>query len=339
METKVENLISGMVIIQDVFDRNNLLIAPKGTQITEHIIMHLLRLGIYKVNASDNWVHDKVINEFNETYTHTLENIKNTFQSVKSKQNIGISQFESIVEELLNKSEPCWSILPYMRVIEKKDEYTFHHSINVSILSMLMGKWLGYKREDIKLLGVSGILHDVGKVLIPIEILNKPGKLSSMEYTTMKEHTRLGFQLIRNSGIIDDTIRNVVLSHHERMDGSGYPFGLKGNQINQKSRIVAICDVYDAITSKRVYKDKENPLKGLKIIMDCSYNVLDPYLSRIFLDNVVRTYHGCKAVLNNGAVCKIIRIFPDNPAKPWVAIDERLYNLSEHSELEIVDIL
>lgn len=339
MEIKVENLIEGMVINQDIYDKNNVLIVPKGALITEHIIMHLLKFGVFKINAADNWIQDKALNEFDVTYSRTLNDIKTIFEATKHKQSIEVSQFELIIDELLNKSESSWSILPYMRIIEEKDEYTFHHSINVSILAMLMGKWLGYEREDIKLLGIAAILHDIGKVLIPNEILNKPSTLSSVEYNTMKEHAKLGFRLLKSSEVIDVSIRNIVLSHHERMNGSGYPFGLYSSQINEKSKLVAICDVYDAVTSQRVYKDKVNPLKGLKIILDSSYDVLDPYLSRLFLDNVIKTYHGCKAMLSDDRICKIIRIFPENPTKPWVAIDEELYNLEECSDLEIVDIL
>lgn len=339
METKVEHLIAGMVINQDICDRNNVLIVPKGTLITEHIIMHLSKFGILKVNAADNWIQDKVLNEFNEAYARTSKKIKIAFESIKHKQHIEISQFESIVNELLNKSESSWSIIPYMQIIERKDEYTFHHSINVCILAMIMGKWLGYKKEKIKLLGIAAVLHDIGKVMVPDEILNKPGILTDIEYGVMKEHAKLGFQLLMNSGVTDESIKNIVLSHHERIDGSGYPLGLHSSQVNEQTKIVAICDVYDAVTSKRVYKDKENPLKGLKIILDSSYKVLDPYLSRLFIDNTAVTYQGCKAMLSDERICKIIRIFPENPAKPWIIIDGKLYNLAECSDLEIVDIL
>jgi HD-GYP domain-containing protein (c-di-GMP phosphodiesterase class II) len=204
---------------------------------------------------------------------------------------------------------------------------------------MLMGKWLGYKKEERRRLGIAAVLHDIGKILIPIEILNKPASLTSTEYSMMKEHAKFGFDILNNSDSIDDSIKRVVLYHHERMDGSGYPFGLHGSQLDEKTKIVGICDVYDAVTSKRVYKDKVNPLKGLKIIHDCSYDILDTYLCRLFLDNVAKTYHGCKAILNNDRICKIIRIFTENPTKPWVVIDETLYNLAEFSELEIVDII
>lgn len=339
MDTRVENLVPGMIINQDIYDKNNILVLPKGTVITDHIITHLIRLGITEAVTRNNLQQDNVLAEFNETYANTTENIKNIFQSVRYKKNIQVSSIEPVIDELLLKSKSGWSILPYLKVIENKDEYSFRHSVNVSILAMLMGKWLKYEKENIKLLGVAAILHDIGKILIPDEILNKPGKLTNTEYDIIKNHTKLGFQILKNSGTMDDSIKNVVLSHHERMDGSGYPFNLHDGQISEKSRIVAICDVYDAVTSKRVYKEKEHPLKGLKVILDNSYKQLDPYLCRLFLNNVSQTYNGCKAVLNDGKAYKIIRVFPDNPTKPWVANDKVLYDLSRNNDMEIVDII
>lgn len=328
-----------MVLDQDVYTKDARLLVAKGTSLNNHIIMKLLEFGVFNVKVKDNLTRDNSFTDFTNTYERTMGEIKSSFRKIRYKQSLDISEFENIVDELINKHSLNNNILSYIKLIEQKDEYTFQHSINVSISAMLLGKWLGYKKDAIKHLGVAAVLHDIGKIMIPDSILNKPDKLTNMEYRIMMDHSKRGFELLKNSGISDETLRRVVLTHHERLDGRGYPFGLKGSFISENSRIVAICDVYDAVTSKRVYKPKESPLKGLKIIFDESYNGLDPYLCKIFLKNVVMTYHGCNALLSDGRIGKIIRIFPENPAKPWVVINGKLFDLASCSNIDIVDIL
>ena len=337
MNAKVESISLGMVIAEDVFDKNGLLLVPKDTIVTEHIIMHLLKSAIFSIKVKDNWIQDINYSKFNEIYTQAISDVKSTFDSIKRKKNVELSDFENIVEELLTKSESMWSILPYIKLLEDKDEYTLRHSINVSITAMLMAKWLKYKKADIKLLGITAMLHDIGKIQIPNTILNKPGSLTDMEYNIMKSHTKLGFELLKKSG--NDAVKNVALTHHERVNGKGYPFGLVGTYISQNAKIVAICDVYDAVTSRRVYKQKESPLKGLNVILDDSYNGLDPYLCKIFLTNVAMAYNGCKVSLNDGRIGKIINVPLENPSKPWVVINDLFYDLAKSSNLEVVDIL
>jgi putative nucleotidyltransferase with HDIG domain len=338
MLVKVESLSSGMILDQDVTSDNGALLIPKGRVLNEQIIMKLLEMGIFNVLVKDNWVNEEEFIAFDKIYSEEVQKVKDTFKYVKYKQAVKISEFESIVEDLLNRTEMSKNMLLYMKLIERKDEYTFQHSINVSISSMLMGKWIGYSHEDIKLLGVAAVLHDVGKVMIPGEILNKPDKLTNMEFSIIKNHTKLGFRLLSNSGNINEAIKNVALTHHERLNGGGYPFGIIGH-ISEMTRIVSICDVYDAVTSQRVYRDKANPLDGLKIIFDNSYSGLDPFLCKIFLNNVSLAFRGSNAVLKDGSIGKIINIPPESPQKPWIAVNNSLYDLGKRSDMEIIDIL
>ena len=339
MKIGVENLTPGMILNQDVYTGAGNLLISNGTQLTSALILKLLEFGIKQVNISDTHPESNDYKSFEKKYEEAVDKIKDSFKIARYEKTVNMSEFENIVEGLLDKAKSGRGVLSYMKLIEQKDSYTLQHSINVSIAAMLMGKWLNYSEQDIKTLGIAAILHDIGKLFIPDSILNKNSKLNESEFKIMKNHPTLGYKLLKDSNITNDLILNAVLMHHERFNGSGYPFKLRGFNISEFARILAICDVYDAVTSNRVYKHKENPLEGLKVIFEDSYNGLDPYLCKVFLNNVIIAYCGSSAVLNNGAVGKIIKIVPEHPTKPWIAVDENLCDLQSSNNIEIVDVI
>lgn len=339
MKISVDNLTSEMILENDVYARSGNLLISEGTKLTDALIAKLIEFNIKSVRIKDIRPENTDYKDFEKKYEQSIDKIKDSFKVARYQKTVNISEFENIIDGLLDNAKSGRGILSYMKLIEQKDEYTLQHSINVSITAMLMGKWLNYSEQDIKTLGTSAILHDIGKLFIPDSILNKSAKLNEAEFKIMKSHSMLGYNLLRDSNVKSDVILNAVLTHHERFNGNGYPFGLKGYKISEFARIIAICDVFDAVTSNRVYKQKENPLEGLRVIFDDSYNGLDPYLCKVFLNNVIIAYCGSKAVLNDGSVGKIIKIIPEHPTKPWVAVDEGLCDLQYSKDIEIVDII
>lgn len=339
MKVNVEKLNSEMILEQDVYTSSGNLLISGGTQLTNGLILKLLEFGIRHVAIKEVKPENIEYKVFEKNYQESVDKIKDNFKVARYQNTVNMSEFENIVDNLLDKAKSGRGILSYMKLIEQKDEYTLQHSINVSIAAMLMGKWLNYSENDIKTLGTAAILHDIGKLFIPEAILNKSSKLNEAEFKVMKNHSKLGYKLLKDSNVDDDIILNAVLTHHERFNGEGYPFGLKGYKIGEFARIIAICDVYDAVTSNRVYKHKENPLEGLKVIFNDSYNGLDPYLCKVFLNNVIVAYCGSNAILNDGSVGKIIKIIPEDPTNPWIAIDDGLYDLHSSKNIEIIDII
>jgi putative nucleotidyltransferase with HDIG domain len=339
MLTMVGYLKPGMILNEDVYTTDGNLLVPREVTLTQHIIKRIQSFDIKRVNIQNGYNNESNIQRFSEMYEETLGLVENTFKTARSRKAIQITDFENVIESIMDKAIIERNVLAYMKLIKRKDEYTIKHSINVGILSMLMGKWVGYNEQDIKKLGLAAILHDIGKVMIPDSILNKPGRLTGDEYSILKNHTRYGFQILKNSGIVDETVINIVLTHHEKINGKGYPFGLSGSSLNEKSRIVSICDIYDAVTSDRVYRKKENPLKGFDIIVDGSYKGLDPFLTRLFIENSSLVYCGSKVILSNGRVGKIVRIPPQDPLKPWITLDNQLIDLKTSSDIKVVDII
>ena len=225
-----------------------------------------------------------------------------------------------------------------LRLMKDKGEYLFTHSINVALLCILIGRWLKCDQETIKDLGIAGFLHDIGKVFIDKDILNKPGKLSDEEYETIKKHSVLGYNYICQNPSIKPEVANAVLMHHERLDGSGYPSGLKG-QLNFYAAVVAVADVYDAITTAHAYADKKSPYSAAEILWQDSFGKLDPRIVKVFYDKITNFYVGNKVLLSNSEEGIVIYADPSQPTRPLVMAGDIFYNLATDRSLTIIDII
>lgn len=230
-------------------------------------------------------------------------------------------------------------IMKYILDLENTDEYTFVHSVNVAFYSMLIGKWMKMSKYDIKLLIQAGILHDIGKIKIDNKILNKPGKLTYEEFKEMKNHPLYVYDMIKESTDIDDKIKKAVLFHHERMDGSGYPYKLAGSEISLYARIIAIADTYDAMTSNRVYKKKATPFKSFDMFLTEGIALYDVEVLNTFLSNISTYYIGSKVTLNSGQRGKIVYIPPYNISSPIIKVVSSYIDFfKKNNEITIEDV-
>ncbi len=168
-----------------------------------------------------------------------------------------------IVDEIADSVARNPAMFLDMARLKSKDEYTYLHSVSVCALMVNLAREIGLDDDRVRAMGLAGLLHDVGKTSVPLQILNKPGRLSDDEFALIKRHPEQGHKLLQGGAGINQEALDVALMHHEKMDGSGYPFGLKGEAISLAARMGAICDVYDALTSDRAYKDRWTPLKAV----------------------------------------------------------------------------
>jgi HD-GYP domain-containing protein (c-di-GMP phosphodiesterase class II) len=168
-----------------------------------------------------------------------------------------------VVEDIAGSVWRNPSALISLARLKTRDDYTYMHSIAVCAMMVSLGRQLGLQNEELRLAGEAGLLHDVGKMLMPLEVLNKPGQLTDAEFAVMRSHPSRGHDALKASGVFGDGVLDVCLHHHEKMDGTGYPHRLPGDQISQLARMGAVCDVYDAITSNRPYKQAWDPAASL----------------------------------------------------------------------------
>jgi HD-GYP domain-containing protein (c-di-GMP phosphodiesterase class II) len=188
---------------------------------------------------------------------------------------------EDITDEVMRNAR---AVLNVMR-LKKQAEYTYFHSVAVCALMVNVGRQLGMEEPELHQMGLAGLLHDMGKVIVPEEVLNKPGSLSDAEFALVRTHPEHGHNLLRETGEVPDLALNVCLHHHERMDGRGYPYGLSANKLDTAARLGAICDVYDALTANRPYKDAWTPTETISAMQGWSGH-FDPDLLFRFMQSV-----------------------------------------------------
>lgn len=240
---------------------------------------------------------------------------------------------------LLDSVDDSIEIYGILHRLRKIDGSTYAHSINVAILCRLMGQWLQFSREDIDVLTLCGLLHDIGKFKISKAILSKPGALTNEEYAVIKRHPLSGYEILRDFPL-DSRIKRAALMHHERCDGSGYPLGLVREDIDPFAVIVSIADVYDAMTSKRCYRDAICPFEVIATFEKEGFHKYNPIYVTTFLNHIVDSYMNDNVLLSNGRHGQIVWKNKEQLARPTIYLPTREFvDLSKHPELFIQSII
>ena len=287
----------------------------------------LLESGINHIYVKDEYSLDININETikESTRREGEKIILKTFNKVKQgSMDINVEDLDHIVEDIISDFINQEDILHNLVSLKNTSDYTFEHSLNVGVLCVVFGRIMGYSRDDLYKIGMGGILHDIGKMLVPEEILNKPSGLTDYEYDVIKNHPELGFQYLQQIKVISPLSRTVVHAHHERVDGSGYPRGLKGEEIHEFAKIAAIADVFDALTSERIYRSRWATHKAAEYILSKTDSFFDYKLVRKLLPKIAAYPNGSEVVLSNGAKGIVKKQNKDFPTRPIISLYEDL---------------
>lgn len=278
----------GMIIGKPVYNKNGSFLLEKGVKLKQEYIDKLTELKVNGVYIDDKLSRDiearNIVSE--EIRMEAIQGIKNMFNHVDTDQNIDlddqIARIINSLNKIIDKIVDNEDLIVNLADIKILDDYTYSHSVNVAVLSLIMG--VALKLNDVQLyeLGIGALLHDIGKVFIPDEIINKPARLTDEEMRIVQNHSQLGYEYMKQGSIIPHNSQMAVLDHHEKLDGSGYPYNKVGTEIHQFAKIIAICDVYDAITSKRVYKGAQEPSEALDILTDNADTLFDKNLIHLF---------------------------------------------------------
>ncbi len=340
----------GMEIGRMVLTQEDKVILSEGTILTESMLQSLRVWNIntvfikeilsLKAKIDFSIPETAVQKKFYADYDNTVNVVKNAFSKIRFFKDIPLSDMQNLasnsIEPLINST----GVINHLNMVRRQDDYTFHHSVNVAIISGLLGRWLGYNVSELKDLILAGLLHDVGKTQIPLEILNKPGKLAADEMEIMKLHTTRGFKLLQEKQALPNGVVHGILQHHERFDGSGYPLALPGNQIHKYAKIIAVADIYDAMTSDRVYHRKSSPFAVVEMIIEEMFNKLDPEIGSVFLNNVRDYFIGNIVELSDGRQAEVIYLGQFMAARPIVLTEDKEYiDLERNKTLSIVKVV
>ncbi len=350
-EIRTSDLKLNMVIGQDVYNSASQLIIPMGTILTKYAIDRLEQYSIRRVyiieetpkkesfiEETPKFTETKKFKEFKKEYDEGIHSIQDSLNDIVEKNApVDIDNMYNNMESLINESDSI-NVMDMIANLRHYDDSTYAHAVNVSLICNMLARWLNFSEEDIKMVTMCGLLHDVGKIKIPSEIIKKPGKLTEEEYTIVKRHSLEGYKIL-NGQKVDIQIQYAALMHHERCDGSGYPRGLHREQISPFAKIVAIADVYDAMTANRVYRGPICPFEVIRIFENEGLRKYETEYIMTFLQRVADTYMNAEVKLTDGREGKVVFINKMQIHAPTIQCGGDIVDLSRQRELKVVQIL
>ncbi len=340
----VDKLKPGMIVGRSVSNTNGQVLLARGSELNDTFIKRLSYLGIPAVYIDDGFLPDAQVEDLvsEKTRYQAMELTKKVFQDFKYTRSLsGLDKIEKTVDILIKELLENNTLVVNLSDIRSLDEYTFGHSVNTCILSIITAIHMGYNERKLYLLAMGAILHDLGKILVPQEILNKPGKLTDQEYDLIKTHTEFGHRLLAANRDFNPVTSTIALQHHERYNGSGYPKGLAGDQIHEFSSIVGVADVYDALTADRVYRKSVSAHEAFEMVSGTGDYLFDYNVVKAFLYHVAAYPAGSLVKLNNGQTGVVLKNKPGLPLRPLVRVlfNERGEAMVNPYELDLVEHL
>lgn len=346
--------VPGMVAASELYSKDGLLIMNKDTTLTDKIITRLefysvIELHIYIITTCEDAsillerdsYYEKLsesesFKAFRKAYQQAIEGIKNSFEDIINNENtIESDHLLADISKVICQTSSHMEIFNMMQCIHNFDDNTYVHSLNVAIICNIIGRWLHFVPEDLETITLCGLLHDIGKLLVPSEIILKPTKLTKEEYSLIQTHSLLGYELLKDQEL-DNQIKNVALLHHERCDGSGYPYGYKGDLIDSYTKLVSIADVYDAMASPRVYRGPLCPFEVMSIFEAEGYKKYDPKYLLTFMQGIADAYIKSKVRLDNDMIGEVVLINYSELSRPVVKVDNQFIDLSKQRNLNII---
>lgn len=254
----LEDVVVGSILLEPIY-YNGVLLVRRGTQLSATLINSLQKFGIQTVEATKKV--SKIDTSSRLTLDYVYSYVDNLIASIESQESLT------------------------MHLLFDYDVTTYQHSHNVAVLAAHYGYRNRFSAPDVRTLALGGLLHDIGKLSIPLDILQKPTRLTKEDFDIMQTHPQLGYDMLQGSNV-PTAVKQIVLQHHENFDGSGYPRHLHGTRIYRLARIIHCCDVYEALCAKRPYKNRMLRTKAMDIILQDSYKAFDPNVAKDFYNTM-----------------------------------------------------
>lgn len=312
----------GMRLGRTIYGSDGKVLLSAGVTLQSAYLNRLMELGYTSVYVSDGIADDVVVPEVvrQETRAEAIVMVRKLMEEVPRGKTPDLARVQASVEQLLDEILRAKDLVVGMIDLKSLDSYTFEHSVNVAILSLMCARDMGYSRSQLLELGIGAVLHDVGKCMVPQEILTKPARLTPDEFAEVKKHAQLGFDMLRRQFNVSLLAAHMAFQHHERLDGSGYPRGLTGDQIIEYARICAVADVFDACTSDRPYRRRLTPDEGIRALQLDAGTKLDPRFVRRLSNHIVPFPLGTIVRLSTGDVALVVSVNPDRLEQPEVKV-------------------
>ena len=373
-EILLKDVVSGMTTAEAVKTKSGQVLADKNTTLSKQLIARFTfyHINSIKINdiekATEGKTDDKKVNieeeisveplfardhvsfnqklsltpefrEFQLSYALCLEDLKRNFKRIR------LGEFDVENDKIIEHTSGIFKyrtpleLFNMIRCVRFSEDSIYSHCLNVALEAAVLGKWLKFDSDTIKELFRAALLHDIGKTEVTPEVLNKKGKLTADEFDEIKNHTIFGERILRDAGF-DEKIRNAALLHHERFDGSGYPKKLSGNQIDDFASLIALCDVYDAMTSPR---PQRSPRCAFEVIEEFEKIGFEKYNTKYlltFLSHLAGMYHSSMVFLSDGQAVRIVYLNQSKLSRPIVEDEHgNIIDLSREKNRKIVKVL
>lgn len=342
----------GMVTVAPIKTPVGQVLAPTGTTITRQLInqMKLYRVANVtvagdepaptapepappakspKTYAESSKTHSQKVaassefREFQLAYFNTITQMKTSFTGLLERNEpIDTATLLVSASDLFRSRNTIAELFDMLYNMRTVSDAVYAHCLNVALVSRMIGRWLKFEPHDLDIVTLAGMLHDIGKLKIPEEVLNKPGSLTDEEFALIKQHPKLGYEILKGQQNLDSRIKKAALMHHERSDGSGYPAALTEDFIESFAMIVGIADVYDAMTMSRSYRA---PMCPFQVISNFEKDGFQKYPTRYiltFLKQIAATYQSNRVILSDGRGCKIVLLNQNALSRPMVQFDD-----------------
>jgi len=353
----IECIRESSLLGKDVYAPDGRCLLRAGVELTDDVLQKIREFRLFSLYIIDEYsseeiedvikpeLRQKSISVITETFSdieriasgHKFE--KRNLSEYSNHQKKYFNSINEIAEELLDNVLSNKHVLLSLVDIKSMDNYTYSHCVNVAVISIILGISLNLSKQKLTYLCIGALVHDIGKSFIPKEIVQKPGKLTPEEFEVMKSHSKYGYEFLGNSFNLSSHIKLVVLQHHERFDGLGYPKGIIGNKVSYLARIVSIADVYDALTSDRPYKRAMCPSDALEYLMCNAGTLFDYDMINVFCKIVIPFPQGTIVSLSNGDIGVVEQTLPNFPLRPIVKIVKSEYKNKIGSIVNLIDSL
>lgn len=305
----VMNIQDHRVLAQNILDERGRILLAKGVELSDAMIRRLLSIGVTSVCVEDPLTEDVQVQEaipqqlrgslVSATYDSLIE-IAQTDVSRHIRSTAVRRKLQPVVQEVVDILSEVHGASEYLGNVYLTDGELYHHSVNVMLFSLSLGIQRGLTRSELLELGIGNLLHDLGKLKIKGAVLRKPGRLTDEEYEEIKRHTTLGYDILRRLQDLSPSSSVIALEHHERVDGTGYPRGLRQNEIHPFSRITSVADVYEALTANRVYRKGYLPHQAYELLLGGGGIQFDQEVVKAFVETVAVYPTGMTLELSTG---------------------------------------
>ncbi len=356
MKVHVQNLKTGDMLNQDVFSLSSRPIVGQGTELTRVHIEVLKAFNIREVDVKPSQVTTdpqqdqtesttttetpSLNDDFYPKYMNAVTQYKKMFSNWQAGSPVELFKVRQEIVPLLELAISKPKMILSLHHFSNEKDYVYHHAISVALISSFLAKKLSYSKGDIIQIGLAGALIDCGMSKVQPRILTKRDTLNKEEFEEIKQHPILGYKMLKGTPGIKEDVLLSILQHHEREDGSGYPIGTKGNNLRSFSRVVAIADVFHAMTSERYYRMKQSPFKVLEQMLMDQFGKFDPKILNVLVSELSNFSVGTKVELSNTQIGEIVFMDPQSHTRPMVKIEGGdIIALKQRNDLYIENIL